>query len=199
MSYYQSPDQQGGPKRARYDNRGGGGRYDNRGGGGGEGYDGRGGRGGGRGHGGGRGYGGARGGGGRGGGPWDPRPQSIMVKTNMFKTNTSFKSISEKRWFKYEVIIFDAKRKKKVDPTTSKPIEPWEFQVVPRFRRDKDGNRTAAVDLERGSSPISRRVLVDTLQARLLQEKVCFVVSLLYLCSRIAYKNRTNFNLWCIL
>ena len=98
------------------------------------------------------------------------------------------KSISEKEWFKYEVIIFDAMRKKKLDATTSEPIEPWEFQVVPRFRRDKKGNRTAAMDLARGSSPISRRVLVDTLQARLFAEKMCFVVSVISVATELLRK-----------
>ena len=102
-----------------------------------------------------------------------------MVKTNMFETDTSIKSIMKKEWFKYDVIIFYAKRIKKLDPSTSEPVEPREFQVVPRFRRDKTGNRTAAVDLERGSSPISRRILVKTLQKRLCSENMCFVVSVI--------------------
>jgi hypothetical protein len=161
------------PKRYRPE----GGSYGGRGGGGGYGGDrgyGGGDRGGGR-HGGG-GFRGGRGGGrGRGGG-WglQDRPDTIRVMLNLFKMQTTIAELQQRIVYMYEVTIFDALKKKKVDADKN-PVEPWVFEIFPKTPRHLEG-KNKELPMDEGSSAVSRRVLL-MLQKRLMSEGKYFSVS----------------------
>ena len=164
-------------KRPRVSGGGGGlGSYQGRAGGGGAGFGFGVGRGGGRGGGGGYGGGGGRGHSG-GVSRWgdNRRPETIQVITNQFRLSNGAATLEyflAQRWYKYDITIFDATRRKKKD-AEGKYVEPWEFMLTPRTRRDGDCKK---VDIDEGSNPISRRILMK-LQQRLFSENKYFWVS----------------------
>lgn len=155
--------------------------YDGRGRGGGEFRGGGGGRGissGGYGRYGGGGGGYGRGGGGQGGAKWGtgPRPNSIRVVTNQFRLDTPGATLDyflKQKWFRYHITIMDAYKTRAKD-AEGKFVEPRVFKIIAKTK-GKDGP-TKALDMEGGSNPISRRVLLK-LQRRLFGEKKYFWVS----------------------
>ena len=193
MSYYDERE----PKRQRHSNYRRGGR-DFRGG---RGYHGGGGNQGGRGHqgrpvSGGHGGGGRRGGG-RGGGKWGdlPRPSELRVLINFFQLSAPDATLQyflQQKWSKYHLTIFDAFRRKKKDADGTY-LEPWEFEIMPKTPRHLDGEKKT-LDMDAGSNPISRRVLL-TLQKRLHAEKKLFAVSACY-CIYVLYRLMVNDYSW---
>jgi hypothetical protein len=125
-----------------------------------------GGKGGGRGYDGGRG--GGRDGGGGGGGQ---RPTTMTVKTNYFHLIAT-NNVDKGEWIKYDIEIIDAIRRKKKGPDGNY-LEPWQFEFVPWLLRPKNESGEPiekTVSLEKGTMPVSRRILIK-LQKNLLDEK----------------------------
>ena len=122
-----------------------------------DGYDGGYGDSGGRGY-GGRGYGGGGRGGrgrqghGRGGGRGfrqiTPRPKFLDVSINYFQVKT-MNTANLNEWMMYDISLLNVNRVKKKDPRTGKPLDPWEFEFIPKSKRLIDMSKFPQVILRR--------------------------------------------------
>ena len=121
---------------------------------------------------------------GRGGGrpPDDrgPRPTEMMVKTNYFRLLATANEGFQGEWIQYDVEIRDAIRRKKRGPDGNY-LEPWQFELVPKMvRRKNEGTDEISliektVNLDTGTTPLSRRILMK-LQRNLLKEEKRYIV-----------------------
>lgn len=103
-----------------------------------------------------------------------PRPDSLLVTLNMFQMSATLQTLQEQTVYMYDVTIFDAMKKKKVDADQN-IIEPWVFEIIPKTPRHLEG-KNKELPMDEGSNPISRRVLAK-LQKRLWSEDKFFSVS----------------------
>lgn len=130
--------------------------------------------------GGGRGRGRGRGGGGR-RAPHASRSRTMTVQMNMYQLQVENRDgLAADEWVLYDVEIVDAKKKKKKGPD-GEDLKPLQFEVVPKLRKsrtdDTGGESTRHLDVSRGDTPRSRRVL-DQLVTNLFEsDQIRLVVS----------------------
>jgi len=118
-----------------------------------------------------------RGGGGRGGRNRGPRPTEMMVTLNYFPIRFTQPTLNE--WVIYAVDIIDVKRRKKIDPTTGKFFDPYQWEFLP-FRKDAKSN------MDKFPEQLGRRILNN-----LNKQENVFVVSD---GKAICYSNKRLFN-----
>jgi len=104
--------------------------------------------------------GGGRGGGsfgGRGGGGSRGRSDYEEVMLNFFKLNMSVQHMSDNcTWVQYYVSIFHARRT--IDQTSELPEGSRPIMIIPKDSRKMEGTKFE-MDFDKGSTPLSRRIL----------------------------------------